>query len=110
MSTNAGPARRTSISTSGPSRRRVLGAAGAGLTLATGLPQLADAAELPLLGTYDVVVIGSGAAGVPDTPAKAAAYLAAVVGDDVPADRQKAFLDHGPAMLSFVMAHSPLRF
>ncbi|MFJ7047693.1 3-oxosteroid 1-dehydrogenase [Streptomyces sp. NPDC101112] len=50
------------------------------------------------------------AAGVPDTPAKAAQYLAAVVGDDVPADRQKAFLDHGPAMLSFVMANSPLRF
>ena len=50
------------------------------------------------------------AAGVPDTPAKAAQYLAAVVGDEVPADRQKAFLDHGPAMLSFVMANSPLRF
>ncbi|MCL6732874.1 3-oxosteroid 1-dehydrogenase [Streptomyces neyagawaensis] len=50
------------------------------------------------------------AAGVPDTPAKAAQYLAAVVGGDVPADRQKAFLDHGPAMLSFVMANSPLRF
>ncbi|MFF7265285.1 3-oxosteroid 1-dehydrogenase [Streptomyces sp. NPDC008159] len=50
------------------------------------------------------------AAGVPETPAKAAQYLAAVVGDEVPADRQKAFLDHGPAMLSFVMANSPLRF
>lgn len=49
-------------------------------------------------------------AGVPDTPAKAAAYLAAVVGADVPADRQAAFLAHGPAMLSFVMANSPLRF
>src|SRR3954469_12124692 len=35
-------------------------------------------------------------AGVPDTPAKAAAYLAAVVGADVPADRQAAFLAHGP--------------
>lgn len=50
------------------------------------------------------------AAGVPDTPAKAAAYLAAVVGPDVPVERQRAFLAHGPAMLSFVMAHSPLRF
>ncbi|WTZ46604.1 3-oxosteroid 1-dehydrogenase [Streptomyces sp. NBC_01390] len=50
------------------------------------------------------------AAGVPDTPAKAAAYLAAVVGPDVPAARQQAFLAHGPAMLSFVMANSPLRF
>jgi 3-oxosteroid 1-dehydrogenase len=140
----------------------VLGAAaGAGAAVAAGgLGGTAVAAEsaaaAPLLGTYDVVVIGSGAAGmtaaltaakkglscvvvekaptfggsaarsgagiwlpnnsvikaagVPDTPAKAAQYLAAVVGDDVPADRQKAFLDHGPAMLSFVMANSPLRF
>ncbi|UIX35443.1 3-oxosteroid 1-dehydrogenase [Streptomyces sp. GQFP] len=50
------------------------------------------------------------AAGVPDTPAKAAAYLAAVVGPEIPAARQQAFLAHGPAMLSFVMANSPLRF
>ncbi len=50
------------------------------------------------------------AAGVPDTPAKAAAYLAAVVGADVPADRRESFLAHGPAMISFVMANSPLRF
>ncbi|MET8053453.1 3-oxosteroid 1-dehydrogenase [Streptosporangium sp. NPDC005286] len=50
------------------------------------------------------------AAGVPDTPAKAAAYLAAVVGSEVPAGRQAAFLDNGPAMISFVMQNSPLRF
>ncbi|MFJ5997991.1 3-oxosteroid 1-dehydrogenase [Streptomyces sp. NPDC092370] len=140
-----------------PSRRRLLaGAAGAGLAVATGVHQSARAADLPPLGTYDVVVIGSGAAGmtaaltaarqglscvvvekaptfggsaarsgagiwipnnpvllaagVPDTPAKAAAYLAAVVGPDVPADRQRAFLTHGPATISFVMANSPLRF
>ncbi|MET9386151.1 3-oxosteroid 1-dehydrogenase [Streptomyces sp. NPDC002928] len=138
-----------------PSRRQVLGAvAGTGVALAAGAH--AAAADLPLLGTYDVVVIGSGAAGmtaaltaakrglscvvvekaptfggsaarsgagiwipnnpvilaagVPDTPAKAAAYLAAVVGADVPAARQEAFLAHGPAMISFVMANSPLRF
>ncbi|WP_316758780.1 3-oxosteroid 1-dehydrogenase [Streptomyces herbicida] len=144
--------------TGSPTRRRVLGtAAGAGLALAvTGTLQGASAADLPLLGTYDVVVIGAGAAGmtaalaaakqglscvvvekaatfggsaarsgagiwipnnavllaagVPDTPAKAAAYLAAVVGSDVPASRQQAFLAHGPAMISFVMANSPLRF
>ncbi|GAA1376011.1 3-oxosteroid 1-dehydrogenase [Streptomyces beijiangensis] len=50
------------------------------------------------------------AAGVPDTPAKAATYLAAVVGSDVAADRQQAFLANGPQMLSFVVANSPLRF
>ncbi|MEU6370578.1 3-oxosteroid 1-dehydrogenase [Streptomyces sp. NPDC046931] len=160
MPTSADPARRTaSPAAEGPSRRQVLGAAGTGLALAAGLPGtagVAHAAGLPLLGTYDVVVIGSGAAGmtaaltaahqglscvvvekaatfggsaarsgagiwipnnpvllaagVPDTPAKAAAYLAAVVGPDVSAERQRAFLDHGPAVISFVMAHSPLRF
>ncbi|WP_369272760.1 3-oxosteroid 1-dehydrogenase [Streptomyces sp. R11] len=144
-----------------PSRRHVLaaGAAGAaGTALGSGAvaQPAAHAADLPLLGTYDVVVIGSGAAGmtaaltaakqglscvvvekastfggsaarsgagiwipnnsvilaagVPDTPAKAAEYLAAVVGPDVPVERQRAFLAHGPAMLSFVMANSPLRF
>ncbi|MFJ5308781.1 3-oxosteroid 1-dehydrogenase [Streptomyces sp. NPDC088350] len=140
-----------------PGRRRVLaGGAVAALAVAAGLPQAAHAADLPLLGTYDVVVIGSGAsgmtaaltaakqglscvvvekaptfggsaarsgagiwipnnpvilaAGVPDTPAKAATYLAAVVGSDVSADRQQSFLSHGPAMISFVMANSPLRF
>jgi 3-oxosteroid 1-dehydrogenase len=50
------------------------------------------------------------AAGVPDTPQKAAAYLSAVVGTGSSVARQQAFLAHGPAMISFVMANSPLRF
>jgi 3-oxosteroid 1-dehydrogenase len=50
------------------------------------------------------------AAGVPDTPAKAATYLASVVGPGVPADRQAAFLAKGPQMISFVLNNSPLRF
>src|SRR3954468_5712102 len=50
------------------------------------------------------------AAGVPDTPAKAAAYLTAVVGNEVPAARRAAFLTNGPAMISFVLRNSPLRF
>ncbi|MFG3291290.1 3-oxosteroid 1-dehydrogenase [Streptomyces sp. NPDC048179] len=140
-----------------PTRRQVLGTTAAtGLAVAAGARGVASGAELPLLGTYDVVVVGAGAAGmtaaltaaarglscvvvekaatfggsaarsgagiwipnnsvilaagVPDTPAKAAAYLAAVVGSDVPAARQQAFLAHGPAMLTQVMAASPLRF
>ncbi|MFJ9729018.1 3-oxosteroid 1-dehydrogenase [Streptomyces sp. NPDC101209] len=156
MATSAEPARRTTPIDLSPTRRQVLGATAAtGLTLAAGA-RPAGAADLPLLGTYDVVVVGSGAAGmtaaltaakrglttvvlekaatfggsaarsgagvwipnnpvllaagVPDTPAKAAAYLAAVVGSDVPAARQSAFLAHGPDMISFVMANSPLRF
>jgi 3-oxosteroid 1-dehydrogenase len=50
------------------------------------------------------------AAGVKDTPQKAAQYLAAVVGNGSTAARQRAFLAYGPAMISFVMANSPLRF
>jgi 3-oxosteroid 1-dehydrogenase len=138
------------------SRRQILRgtAAGAGLALTSGL--VTGAATVPVLGEYDVVVVGSGAAGmtaaltaakrglsvvvvekaptfggsaarsgagiwipnnpvllaagVPDTPAKAAQYLAAVVGPDVPAARQQAFLFNGPQMIAFVMANSPLRF
>ncbi|MFE2426199.1 3-oxosteroid 1-dehydrogenase [Streptomyces sp. NPDC059373] len=141
-----------------PSRRHVVMAGagtGAGLLLGSRAGE-AYAADVPSLGTYDVVVVGAGAAGmtaalaaakrglscvvvekaatyggsaarsgagiwvpcnevilaagVADTAAKAATYLAAVVGGDVPQARQQAFLDHGPAMISFVMANSPLRF
>lgn len=49
-------------------------------------------------------------AGVPDSPDKAAAYLDAVVGPVVPADRKAAFLQQGPRMISFIMRNSPLRF
>lgn len=50
------------------------------------------------------------AAGVPDTPAKAATYLARVVGGEVSPERQQAFLSRGPAMISFVLRNTPLRF
>lgn len=140
-----------------PSRRTVITGTGAGVLAATVLPSAAArATDGPPLGEYDVVVVGSGAAGmtaaltaakrglsvlvvekaptfggsaarsgagiwlpnnsvilgagVPDTPQKAATYLAAVVGSEVPADRQAAFLSNGPRMLDFVMANSPLKF
>ena len=49
-------------------------------------------------------------AGVRDTPEQASAYLAAVAGDCVPAQRQQALLQHGPAMLALVRASSPVDF
>jgi 3-oxosteroid 1-dehydrogenase len=50
------------------------------------------------------------AAGVADTPGQARAYLARVAGDGVPAELQQALLEHGPAMLSLVLAMAPVRF
>jgi 3-oxosteroid 1-dehydrogenase len=50
------------------------------------------------------------AAGVPDTPALASAYLSKVVGGKVPAERLAAYLANGPAMISFLTRNSPLRF
>jgi 3-oxosteroid 1-dehydrogenase len=49
-------------------------------------------------------------AGVPDTPEQAQVYLSHVVGKDVPPERQRALLEHGPAMLAFVRAHTPVDF
>jgi 3-oxosteroid 1-dehydrogenase len=49
-------------------------------------------------------------AGVADTREQARAYLAHVSGGCVSAERQRALLDHGPAMLSFVRAHAPVDF
>ena len=49
-------------------------------------------------------------AGVADTPEQASAYLAHVVDGCVPAARQRALLEHGPAMLGFVRAHTPVDF
>jgi len=48
------------------------------------------------------------AAGQPDSPEQASAYLEHIAGD-VPAELREAFLDAGPAMLAFVVAHTPLR-
>jgi 3-oxosteroid 1-dehydrogenase len=49
-------------------------------------------------------------AGVSDSPENAAAYLEHLLGDTVPEPRRRAFLEHGPRMLDFVIAHTPLRF
>ncbi|SMD09673.1 3-oxosteroid 1-dehydrogenase [Kibdelosporangium aridum] len=48
--------------------------------------------------------------GVPDTPEAASAYLDHIIGDVVPAELKKTVLDHGPEMLDFVLANTPLEF
>jgi 3-oxosteroid 1-dehydrogenase len=48
-------------------------------------------------------------AGVRDTPEQARAYLAYVAGDG-DRERQRALLEHGPAMLAFVRATAPVDF
>src|SRR5579859_4847485 len=47
--------------------------------------------------------------GVDDTPEAARAYLHAIVGDVVPAERIDTYLDRGPEALSFLLANTPLR-
>src|SRR6266704_1494790 len=49
-------------------------------------------------------------AGVRDTPEQARAYLAHVAGGGVPAQRQQALLEHGPAMVALVRASCPVDF
>src|SRR5215471_19974741 len=49
-------------------------------------------------------------AGVTDTQEQARVYLAHVANGCVSAERQQALLDQGPAMLSFVCAHTPVDF
>jgi 3-oxosteroid 1-dehydrogenase len=49
-------------------------------------------------------------AGVRDTPEQAAAYLAHVAGAGVPEASRRALLDHGPDMLSLVLARTPVDF
>src|SRR5690242_9415198 len=49
-------------------------------------------------------------AGVPDTPAQATEYLTHIVGDVVPRELLDTFLAHGPEMLSFLLANTPLEF
>ena len=49
-------------------------------------------------------------AGVADTLEQARVYLAHVANGCVTAERQQALLDQGPAMLSFVRAHTPVDF
>ena len=49
-------------------------------------------------------------AGVPDSPERAATYLAHLLGDSVPAVRRQALLEHGPAMLDLVRSLTPVEF
>ena len=49
-------------------------------------------------------------AGVRDTPEQAAAYLAHVAGGGVPEASRRALLEHGPDMLAFVRARTPVDF
>lgn len=49
-------------------------------------------------------------AGIQDTPQDAQRYLKHIVAGESPEASQRAFLDHGPEMLSFVLASTPLRF
>jgi 3-oxosteroid 1-dehydrogenase len=50
------------------------------------------------------------AAGITDSPERASAYLAHIVGDTVDGALREEFLDTAPAMISFVLANTPLRF
>ncbi len=49
-------------------------------------------------------------AGRTDTPEAATQYLAFVAGEDTPERLRNALLEHGPAMLDLVLAHTPLDF
>ena len=49
-------------------------------------------------------------AGVRDSPDQARRYLEFVAGDEVDPARQRAVLEHGPAMLDLIMASTPLKF
>jgi 3-oxosteroid 1-dehydrogenase len=47
--------------------------------------------------------------GVTDTEEAARTYLRSIVGNVVPAAKIDAYLEHSPEMLSFVLAHTPLK-
>ena len=49
-------------------------------------------------------------AGAPDSPARAATYVEAVVGDSSPRARWQAFLDHGTGTVEMLRRTTPMRF
>ncbi|MFD8500725.1 3-oxosteroid 1-dehydrogenase [Amycolatopsis sp. NPDC059657] len=56
-----------------------------------------------------VWIPGNEALSKPDTPEDARAYLEAIVGDVVPAERRTTFLERGPEVVRFLHEHTPLR-
>jgi 3-oxosteroid 1-dehydrogenase len=101
----------------------VVGSGGAGMTAALAAAhQGLDVVVIEKTGQFGGSTARSGGglwvpgnevlrrAGVADSPEQASAYLAHVVDGCVSAERQKALLEYGPAMLGFVRAHTPVDF
>ncbi|GAA5169415.1 3-oxosteroid 1-dehydrogenase [Pseudonocardia eucalypti] len=101
----------------------VVGSGAAGMTAALAAAHLGlDVVLVEKAGTFGGSTARSGGgvwipnnavlrrAGVRDTPDGAATYLATLLGADIPEERRRAFIEHGPATLDLVLELTPLRF